>query len=103
MPKQEPSMTDLERRTFKVLLSAHQRHFPAKDADYAVLVILAKAAVSALTKGTASGRRLSTTERRIPDPGSSPNRIRYLARQIEGSFHTMPNGWVPADERNTSG
>jgi hypothetical protein len=90
-------MTDLERKVFKALLSTIQRQFPGEEIDYEILAALAKSAVQELTTGAASGRRMKEQGRRVPDPGSKPERIRYLARRIEGSFHTMPNGWVSVD------
>jgi hypothetical protein len=73
--------------------------YPELSLGEEFLKMVSRIAVQALTTGSASGRRRDLREhRRYPDPGSSPDRIRQLARHIEASFTTMPNGWVSADE-----
>lgn len=94
-------LTDLERRAFRHMMYVHRVHFPGVSADTAHMTAMARAAVEALTTGSASGRRVRISEQRVPDPGSTPAKIRELARKIEGSFHTMPNGWVSADKMET--
>lgn len=92
-------LTDLEMRVLRALRLRHQQRWPNKRVDDDYLQDLSQVAVDALTTGSASGRRLEMKEsRRYPDPGSAPERIRTLARWIEASYHTMPNGWVSADE-----
>jgi hypothetical protein len=79
-------------------LHHHQRYLGAPmDDEY--LQSMARIAVEALTTGSASGRRRELKDsRRYSDPGCTPDKIRSLARYIEGSFTAMPNGWTSADE-----
>lgn len=93
-----PRLTDLESRTLRAFRSVVQQQFPSALVDEALLVALACTAVEVLTTGSVSGRRRSEERRRYPDPGSTPERIRTLARWIEASYHTMPSGWVSADD-----
>jgi hypothetical protein len=62
------------------------------------LASLAQVAVDTLTTGSFNDRRRVTDRiQHYADPGCTPDSLRKLARHIEGSFHTMPNGWVSAD------
>lgn len=102
MPDREqrsPQLTDLERKAFRSMSEVHHRRLPGQELDVLHMAALARAAVDALTTGSASGRRLRPVEHRPPAPGCTPERIRYLARQIEASYHTMPNGWIRADDQ----
>lgn len=98
-PTGPPRLTDLETlvlRAFKVLA---QQQFPLLLVDEMILLALARTAVEVLTTGSASGRRRTVHDtRRYPDPGCTPEGLRALARRIEASYHSMPNGWVTADE-----
>lgn len=101
MPNREKRLTDLERRAYRHMVAVHAARTPDKALDSPYLSLMARAAVEALTIGSASGRRVRAAEERAPDPGSTPERVRSLARSIEDSFHTMPNGWVRAEESRT--
>lgn len=104
MPDRESRLTDLEKRTFRHMKAAHQQEYPGHSVRTEYLAFMARVAVEALTTGSASGRRIRWGQERVPDPGCTPDKIRKLARDIESSFHTMPNGWVSADEeRRTRG
>jgi hypothetical protein len=92
-------LTDLEMVVVRALRLHHHQEFPSMRLDDCYLSSMARVAVEALTTGSASGRRRGMREpRRYPDPGCTPDNIRRLARHIEGSFHSMPNGWTPAHE-----
>lgn len=98
-PNRPKRLTDLETLVLRAFRLHHQQAFQSARVDDEYLTSLARVAVEALTTGSTSGRRRGVQEpRRYPDPGSTPERIRTLARWIEGSYHTMPNGWVSADE-----
>lgn len=92
-------LTDLERRVYLQMSAEHHRRFPDAPFDPLYVGVLARVAVESLTTGSASARRVRAPASRTPDPGSSPASIRALARRIEDSFHTMPNGWVRADDQ----
>jgi hypothetical protein len=105
-PDRPKRLTDLETLVLRAFRLHHQQEFPSTRVDDHYLSSLARVAVEALTTGSASGRRRGVKEpRRYPDPGCTPDSIRRLARYIEGSFHSMPNGWVSAYEpkEETSG
>jgi hypothetical protein len=105
-PNRPKRLTDLETVVLREFRLHHHQAFPSARMDDAYLSSLARVAVEALTTGSASGRRRGVKEpRRYPDPGCTPDSIRRLARYIEGSFHSMPNGWVSAYEpkEETSG
>lgn len=98
-PHPPQRLTDLEMVVLRAFRGVAQQQFPLLLTDEAILSVLARTAVDVLTTGSVSGRRRGVKEpRRYPDPGSSPERIRTLARWIEASYHSMPNGWVSADE-----
>lgn len=100
MPHREhKTLTDLERRTYRHMVATHQVKHSGKEIDGPYLASMARAAVEALTTGSASGRRVRNHENRVPDPGATPERIRYLARQIEATYHSMPKGWTSADDQ----
>lgn len=102
MPEREqrrPQLTDLERKAFRSMAAVHHKRWPDSEMDVIHMASLARAAVDALTTGSGSGRKLRPVEHRPPAPGCTPERIRYLARQIEASYHTMPNGWISADDQ----
>ncbi len=88
------ALSDLERRVYSRL--ANYRRAAGQPVDQQDLSALAKLAVDTLTTGSASGRRLRAMDRRETDPGCTPDKIRQLARTIEDTFTTMPNGWVRA-------
>lgn len=98
-PNRPKRLTDLETLVLRALRLHHHQEFPAARMDDSYLASMARVAVEALTTGSASGRRRGIKEpKRYPDPGSTPDNIRRLARYIEGSFHSMPNGWVSIDD-----
>lgn len=98
-PDRSRRLTDLETKVLRALRLRHQQHWHTKLIDDHYLQDLSKVAVEVLTSGSASGRRREVNQtRRYSDPGCTPERIRTLARWIEASYHTMPNGWVSADE-----
>ncbi len=99
-PRRDP-LSDLERKAYRGMVAEHMRVFPDSTMDGEYLSVMARAVVATLTTGSASGRRLRIDPKRLPDPGSHPDRIRALARRIEDSFHTMPNGWKRAGEEKT--
>lgn len=92
-------LTDLENLVLRAMRLRHHEQYLGLSMDDEYLKTMARAAVEILTTGSASGRRRGLRDhRRYPDPGSTPENIRRLARYIEGSFTTMPNGWVSADD-----
>lgn len=93
-------LTDLENVVLRALRLHHHEQYLDRPMDDEYLRSMARTAVEALTTGSASGRRRELREhRRYSDPGSTPDSIRRLARQIENSFTSMPNGWVSAHEQ----
>lgn len=89
------ALTDLERKVYSRFANDRQARrakgesvVPAED-----LLRLAKLAVETLTTGSASGRRLMLMQRREPDPGCTPEKLRRLAERIEDSYTDMPEGW----------
>jgi len=98
------ALTDLERRVYSRFIN--HRRAEGAPIDQQDLIDLAKLAVDTLTTGSASGRRLRAMDRRAPDPGCTPDKIRALAERIEDSFAEMPEGWVrqrDLDEGRTYG
>lgn len=93
-------LTDLELKVLRTLRLRHQQRWGHWRMSDEYLQDMSRTAVEALTTGSVSGRRreAAAEHRRFRDPGSHPDRIRALARRIEASFHTMPDGWVSADD-----
>lgn len=98
-PRRPKRLTDLETVVIRALRLRHHQEFPSARLDDGYLASMAQVAVEALSTGSVSGRRRGVREpRRYPDPGCTPDNIRRLARYIEGSFHSMPNGWTSVHE-----
>jgi hypothetical protein len=76
------------------MVAKHLLSFPDSTVVGAYLSQMAQVVVQALTTGTASGRRVRLSTRRLPDPGCTPDKIRQLARTIEDGYTDMPEGWV---------
>ena len=80
MQKRRDPLSDLERKAYRAMTAEHVRTFPDSTVDGEYLAVMARAVVTALTTGSASGRRLRIEPRRLPDPGSTPDRMeRWLA------------------------
>lgn len=91
--RQQPPLTDLEARVYRALKSEFAPLGELNEDAAKQVARISRVAVAALTSGSGSGRRLRTTDRRPPDPGCTPEKLRRLAERIEDSYTDMPRGW----------
>jgi hypothetical protein len=82
-------LTNLERR----VLGAMKRDPDSDQLPISFLARLARRAVREMCTGEAVNRRKKIPLIPLPPPPGNAKRLRALARQIEDSFDTMPEGW----------